>query len=299
MDKIDLGLIQLLLANSRISYAELAQKLNLSVNAAHKRIQLLITTGVIRKFTAKLGSMATPFSNVFIWGTSQLASIQDLPNKLAAQGSIYWLAVGGGKVLYIGVSLRNINELAQVVQYLKEVAGIPEPTVGLVANQLVPYMSSSKPPDTSLCKLDYDIIRCLHDDSRKPLSEVADELGVATKTVRRRLNRMIENYLVELSVEWYPDKSNDIITLLELRFKADFNPNISFRVLKTYSPHVLFFWSYANINSTTFAIWTNTMKELQNIREALEKEEEVDSVTPNILYVGYIFKTWRDKIPEK
>ncbi len=54
-------LIQLLLSNSRLSYAELAEKLNLPVNAVHKRIQLLIETGVIRKFTAKLGALAANF----------------------------------------------------------------------------------------------------------------------------------------------------------------------------------------------------------------------------------------------
>ena len=50
-----MSLIMLLSANSRLSYAELAEKLNLSVNAVHKRIQLLIETGVIRMFTAKVG----------------------------------------------------------------------------------------------------------------------------------------------------------------------------------------------------------------------------------------------------
>jgi DNA-binding Lrp family transcriptional regulator len=44
MDKTDMSLIMLLAANSRLSYAKLAEKLGLSVNAVHKRIQLLIET---------------------------------------------------------------------------------------------------------------------------------------------------------------------------------------------------------------------------------------------------------------
>jgi DNA-binding Lrp family transcriptional regulator len=299
MDKTDVVLIQLLLVNSRLSYAELAEKLGLSVNAVHKRIQLLIEAGVIRKFTAKLGLLACPFVNVFISGVSQLSSIQDLPSKLATHGSIYWLAVGGGKILYIGGYLRNINDLAQLVQYVKEEAGIPDPTTGIVAAPPTSIPTGSKPPETSLCDLDYKIIRSLQDNSRKPLSEIAEDLGVATKTARRRLNRMIKNWLIELSVEWYPDKSNDIITLLDIRFKAEANSNLPFQIIKNHYPHVLFFWSYANLSNTaTFALWTNTMKEVQTIRETLEKEPGIASVTPNILYVGYIFKTWRDKIPQ-
>jgi hypothetical protein len=164
----------------------------------------------------------------------------------------------------------------------------------------VPSMVLFKPLETSLCDLDYKIIRSLQNNSRKPLSEVAEELGVSTKTVRRRLNRMVKNYLIDLSVEWYPDTSNDIITIMELRLKSDTDSNLVFQIFRAYSPHMLFFWSYANLaNTATFAVWTNTMKELQGIREALEKEPGVASVAPNILYVGYIFNTWRDKIPEK
>ncbi len=300
MDKTDIVLIQSLLTNSRLSYADLAEKLNLSVNAVHKRIQILIDTGVIRRFTAKPGPMATPFVTVLIWGVSQLISTQKLPDKFATHGSIYWLAVGGGKILYIGAYLKSVNDLTQLVQYVKETAAMPEPTVGILATPTEATEAGSKPAETLLCDLDYKIIRCLQNDSRKPLSEIAEELSVATKTVRRRLNRMIKNWLIELSLEWYPDAANDIVTLMELHFKSDADPNLAFRIVKTYYPHVLFCWSYANMSNTaTFAIWTNTMKELQSIRETLEKEPEVASVTPNILYVGYIFKTWRDQIPEK
>ena len=296
MDKIDVVLIQLLLINSRLSYAELAEKLGLSVNAVHKRIQLLIEAGIIRKFTAKLGPLAVPFVNVFISGVSP-ASVQDLPDKLKNNDSIYWLAVGGGKILYIGAYLRSINDLAQLVQYVKEEADIPDPTIGIVTAQPTTLPVGSKPPETSLCDLDYKIIRSLQDNSRKPLSEIAENLGVATKTARRRLNRMIKNWLIELSIDWYPDKSNDIITLLDIRFKTNANPNLPFQITKNNYPHVLFLWSYANLSNTaTFAIWTNTMKEVQDIRVNLEKEPGVALVTPNILYVGYIFKTWRDQI---
>jgi len=300
MDKTDVALIQLLLVNSRLSYGKLAEKLGLSVNAVHKRIQSLIETGVIRKFTAKLGALAVNFVPVFISGTSQLSSLQGLPDKLKTQGSIYWLAVGGGKYLYVGAYLRSINELEPLVRYIRKEAGIADPTVGIMAFPPVPLPANIESIDTSLCDLDYRIIRSLRDNARKAISDVADEVGVSAKTVRRRLARMIKNWLIELSVEWYPDASNDIVTLFDIRLKPNTDIDIAYKILKKYSPNVLFYWSFANIaNTLTFAVWTNSMKELQSIRENLEKEEGVLSIVPNILYVGYIFSTWRDQLVDK
>jgi len=43
-------------------------------------------------------------------------------------------------------------------------------------------------------------------------------------------------------------------------------------------------------------VWTSRVKDLQAIRENLEKEAGVASVAPNILYAGHIFRTWRDQI---
>jgi DNA-binding Lrp family transcriptional regulator len=157
MDKTDIVLIQLLLANSRQSYAELAEKLNLSVNAIHKRIQLLTEAGVIRKFTAKPSIFAAKATTVFIYGTSQLSSFQGLPDKLKTQGSIYWLALGGGKYLYIGAYLKSINELDPLVSYVKKEAGIPEPTVGIMAAMPLLVRAGAKPVDeNSLCKNSVD-----------------------------------------------------------------------------------------------------------------------------------------------
>ncbi len=295
-----MALIQLLLANSRCSYAELAEKLSLSVNAVHKRIRSLIEAGVIRKFTAKLSGLAVNFVPVFVSGTSQLSTLQGLPDKLKTQGSIYWLAVGGGKYLYIGAYLRSINELESLVSYLRKEAGLAEPTVGIMAVPTFMLPANLESFDTALCDLDYQIIRSMRDDARKTISDIADELGISAKTVRRRLTRMIKNWLIELSVEWYPDASNDIMTLFELRLQPNADIGVAYKIFKKYSPQVLFYWSFANIPSTaTFTVWTNSMKELQSIRENIEKEEGVLSITPNILYAGYMFSTWRDQIVNK
>lgn len=299
MDKTDINLIMLLSANSRLPYSQLAKSLNLSVAAVHKRIQLLVESGVIRRFTAKIGLLGVPGLVVFLWGTSMLDSLSGLVEKLKDQDLIYWLVEGGGKFLYISAYLRTLNELPRVVSYVKKEACIPEPTVGIMAGPVQP-LPTFKHSDLVLCKLDFKIIQALKDDSRKAISDVAAELGVSTKTARRRLNRMVKNHLVELGVEWYPDKSNDIFTLVDLHFKSEADLTaVSHQILHKHAPNTLFFWYFANIPGlVTFTIWANSMNELQTLREKLEAEPFVTLVVPNILLKGYVFKIWRDRIVE-
>ncbi len=293
MDATDISLIMLLSANSRLPYADLAEHLNLSVNAVHKRIQQLIDLGIIRAFTAKVSLNAAHAVVVFISGTSHLPSFKDLPDRLKAQGSIYWLAIGGGKYLYIGAYLKDLTNLPAFTAYIQQETQIPEPTIGLMAFPAHPPGAATPMPSD----LDLRIINSLKDNARKPLSDVAAELNVSTKTIRRRLTHMTTHTQIELSIEWYPDKTNDIMTLIDLHLTPGTSPAIANTLVKKYAPAILFYWAFANLPTTiTLAAWTNTMNDLQTLRANLEKEPGIASVVPNILFTGYIFPTWRDHL---
>ncbi|MCW4004927.1 MAG: winged helix-turn-helix transcriptional regulator [Candidatus Bathyarchaeota archaeon] len=295
MDKTDVILCMMLLANSRLSYRELAEKLNLSVTAVHNRIQDLIDRGIIRKFTARPSILVQNAIHILLIGTSRANSIRNLKPKLENHGSIYWFAVGGGNVLYIGAYLKHIAELEPLVNFIKQTAHMPEPNVGITTSPMPPNLKALE-IETDLCNLDYKIIRSLKDNSRKPIAYVAEEIGVSAKTARRRLDRMIKNFLIELSIEWYPDASNDIISAFHVQLKPDVDKNISNLILGKYYPNTLFYWGFSNIpNEYLFMTWCPTSKEVKELRESLEQEPTVQSVAPNVIYTGYVFNYWRDQ----
>jgi hypothetical protein len=62
----------------------------------------------------------------------------------------------------------------------------------------------------------------------------------------------------------------------------------------------MFYWGFSNIPETyLFFVWTSTSKELREMRERFEREPRVQSAAPNVIFTGYIFKTWRDQIPQQ
>jgi len=297
LDKKDVILSQLLLMNSRLPYRELADKLGLSVNAVHKRIQALIESGIIRTFTAKISLSALNAFGVLVFGKSETQSIDEACRKLGTHDFTYWVGVGGGNQLHIGAYLQNISQLEPYVDYVKKEAQMLDPTVGIIPPE-TSLPSLATPRDTILYPLDYQIIYALHKDSRRSISEVSEELRVSAKTARRRLSRMIREGLIELSIQWYPDASNDITALFHLRLKPSADKSkVGSTLVKKYAPNVFFFWLFSNLpNHMVCVVWTSTMKGLKDIRESLEGEGFFESVVPNILYTGHIFDTWRDKL---
>jgi hypothetical protein len=109
---------------------------------------------------------------------------------------------------------------------------------------------------------------------------------------------MTKNFLVTFSIDWYPDASNDIMSAFHIQLKPDADPKTPNLIWQKHYPNTLFYWGFSNIpNSYLFLTWTPTAKELREMRENLERELAVQSVSPNMLYTGYIFSTWLDDLP--
>jgi len=289
----------LLQVNSRLSYQELATKLGISVNAVHKRIRDLVDAGIIRVFGARLSVLAANALNVWVFGHSGAPSTSNLQERLHTNDSTYWVGLASGDFVYVGAYIQSLPKLEEYVSFVRKEARMSDPVVG---------MTSGVPPDImrevslqgstkGLYPLDYQIIYSLHKNSRRPLSDVAEELRVSAKTVRRRLARMIEDGLVELSIEWYPDASNDIITVFHFQLAASVDKGSAYSVLEKYRPNVLLHVDFGNLPNLVLSfVWTNTMKELKDLQKRIQNEAVFESVTPNVLYTGYMFDTWRDKI---
>ncbi|MDG6905611.1 MAG: AsnC family transcriptional regulator [Nitrososphaerota archaeon] len=291
MDETDIKICQLLLGNSRLPYDYMAGKLNLSINAVHKRVKGLVDVGTIRRFVAHPSLLAVNAINIWIFGRSRSTRILDLHLRLKNNDSTYWVAYSGGAYLYVGAYLRDISELESYSDFVKTEAEMEDLTIGILPS--FPKRTS----DDEFHRVDYQIISSLHNDSRKPLTDVASELGVTVKTVRSRLERMIERNLIEITLEWYPDASDDIVALLHLTLKPEAKKvDVSNSLIGNFSPNLLFTIPFGNIPNTLVSFaWTNTMRQLETLRAKTAELEGVDSVNLNVLQIGYSYDTWRDK----
>jgi len=292
MDKTDVSLCLSLMTNSRTPYHELAAKLGLSINAVHKRIRAMVDSGIIRAFTARPSLLSLGAISVWVFGRSEAPHPSEVHLRLKTNDSTYWVANSGGGYVYVGGYLRDLSELDSYVAFVKAEGGITDPTVGIIP------LPANRFPKEELHQLDQQILASLHKDSRKPLSDVASEVNASAKTVHRRLERMIEKGLVDLSIDWYPDASNDIVSLCHtaLDRRAD-RMEVLAALRRSLSQNILVEVLFSNLpNQLVLFLWTNSMKQMDDLREDIGRAEGVASVTLNVLQIGYMFDTWRDKL---
>ena len=288
MDRSGIALCLFLLADSRTPYHELAARLGLSINAVHKRIGAMVNQGIIRAFTTHPSVLSVGAVSVWVYGRSEAAHPGDAHVRLKADDRTYWVANSGGGYLYVGGYLRNISELDGFVAFVRKEGELSDPTVGIL-----PTMG--RPPEP-LRPLDYQIIASLRRDSRKPATDVASEVNASAKTVHRRLEWMTEKGLVEFSLDWYPDASNDIVALCHVDVGHGFGrQQVSDALRKRFSDSILVEVVFSNLpNTLVLFMWTNSMRQMEDLRKGVEAAEGVGSVMLNVLQIGYLFDTWRD-----
>jgi len=294
MDETDLILSKMLLFNSRTPYRALAEALGLSVNAVHKRIQSMVEEGVIRGFTTKISLAALGAFHALIHGRSEAESVYDIEGALGSHNAVYWVTLAGGNYVYVGAHLRSIQELPAVIEFVEEAGRMPDPTVGIIHEE---FSGRERPLDELLQPIDWEIIHSLSRDSRKAVSAVAEEIGASSRTVRRRLERLVEEGLVEFSMEWYPSATNHINTAVHIEAGSASPEEVIGKFMSEYQPNALFAWRFINLPRKVIAyLWSPSMNVLRKLTERMGRDGVFRSATPIILYAGSLHETWRDRL---
>ena len=289
MDEIDFFLLKKLVENSRFTYRELAEMIDFSVSATHKRINKLIEGGIIEAFRARPSIIALKSLLVIIFGTSKVKSIDTISDELGQHESIIFVGIAGQKSLYVYALLRDVSELQEFSIFVSKTAHISEPIVGIVN---VPYITTPEP----LTSVDYKILKTINRDARKPITDIADDVGVSAKTVRKRLDRMIENNLVSFTIQWKLWYVSFITVFgIILNEGTDIRSTIQ-HLNQKYSKNIFSCLSYSNIpNFITLETWATNAHESQKIQEELQSEGFKD-ITPYIAYSGNYYDCWVDQL---
>ena len=289
MDEIDLIILKKLNENSRLTIRELAEITDISVSAIHKRIKVLEDKGNICGYIARPSIIALKYLWVMIFGTSNAKSMDAVSKELGQYESVIFVAITGGKFLLISGFLRDITELQEYSSYVSKTAQMSEPTIAIYD---VPYKTVPEP----LSSIDFKILKILNMDARKPITDIADDVGVSTKTIRKRLDYMIENNLADLSIQITPHM-NSFVTIFHLFLNEGTNITSTLEYLgEKYSKNLFYCLSFSNIpNLIQLNVWTKSPQDAQKIQEELQTEGFKDMIPHIVLSVQW-YDCWIDQL---
>jgi Lrp/AsnC family leucine-responsive transcriptional regulator len=301
MDEMDFRIVQLLLVNSRQSIREIAEKLELSNQAVHRRIAALEGTDSIQRYYAVPSLKALGITIAFFFGKSNNTSSDDLIEKLSKHESIYAVFVAAGNMIYTACWIRNMTELDEITEFIKKEGEIPDLDMGLFPSEPIYTQGKAKGPKTDakpLSSLDYKIINCLHHDTRKPIADIADELGVAARTVNRHLNRMMEEGLIELTIWFHPRDSGYMTAVYHINLSEEANKaDAANALLNSYGAKINVMGTFSNKPSLIIMVLhIKTGQEVEHIQRDIENENFSSSIETHFIYKGDRFHTWRDDI---
>jgi Lrp/AsnC family leucine-responsive transcriptional regulator len=127
VDSIDRRLVELLRANARLSYAELARQVGLSAPAVHERVGKLESSGVLRGYHADVDAEALGLGVTALIGIVQDSS-EDIDLLLRTLGampeieSCYFMA--GEESFLLKARVGTITELEHLIVRLNRTIGI-------------------------------------------------------------------------------------------------------------------------------------------------------------------------------
>ncbi|MEM3731189.1 MAG: HTH-type transcriptional regulator LysM [Candidatus Bathyarchaeia archaeon] len=124
MDEIDKKIIHILKQDGRATYNEIGKKVGLSEGAVRKRIKDLMDSGVIKKFTLKLGLAegAEAIALVSVKPSIPTSEISAELLKIPYVESVY--EVTGEYDIAIMISAMNIAEVNECIERIRKIEGI-------------------------------------------------------------------------------------------------------------------------------------------------------------------------------
>ncbi len=199
MDEIDKKLIFELLVDYRASYQSMAKKLDLSVNGVKKRFERLKSVGIIR------GGLLVPVPRML--GSEEWVAILRMEgsstseeqlgrvgaHRLVRAGSI----LTDGSMLCFG-SVGGAKDLQEIGSYLRQVPGVVTVEFHTVLND--------PGKKCELTMADLKVLRCLREEPRIPISEIAQRTGLTPRRIRKILVNLFGENGSEITfyLNWEP-----------------------------------------------------------------------------------------------
>ncbi|MFW9895602.1 MAG: winged helix-turn-helix transcriptional regulator [Candidatus Thorarchaeota archaeon] len=290
MEYKDLEILNLLLFDGRMPYESIAKRVNLTPYLVKKKIKNYLDLGVIQKFTTNLNFMLFQKSVCYTLaevkpGTDQ----QKLIERIGRLDEVSGGAISLQNKMQIIHTYGDDHDFKKNLEKLMEFEEILSMENFIL---LIPQNLSFK--STRITKTDWNIINAIKDNCRKTDVEIANELGISTKTVRRRLAYLRDNLIILFMINLDTSAADFLSYLLIVKFQkvASESYNNVLKIVKTY----FYVWRVANQEAFIITVFIDKLRDVDDQVREIEKLPYIKDVISFVPTKMFYFESWIDKM---
>ena len=200
IDNLDVRILSSLLNNCRESDRQVGQKIGLSGVAVKSRINKMLKSKLIEKFTLKIEPHLLGYNVIYLVTTGQ--DVNEIVKQVKLVGEPFFIVpcVGGISACGIVVKGEVEQKIAIINNLLKEVR---------ILNIFEAEDAGIK---SNLTKTDLDVIEQLLKDPQEQIDVIAKNLHLSTKTVTRSIEKLQKNPAFQFTLTYNPSKIKPYIS---------------------------------------------------------------------------------------
>lgn len=192
-----------------------------------------------------------------------------------------------GTEMCVDVYHRSEGELARRLQLLSTITGVPQ------AHRLYenPDVAIARP----LSRLDWRIVRALRGQARRSHAEVADELKVSQRTVKRRLERMAQEGSIDILPIVDPGRIPNYIPVgMAVFLRPGEHPSAVGDVRRALKDRLFYSWvpPARELGHAELALYARTTGEIEELRRTAAAVEGVARVDVALPCGARFSQTW-------
>ena len=235
MDRLGIGILRELLIDEstltlqpdvRRPYCDIAKKLLVTEDTVRNRVHQMQQSGLIRGWRLGLNpTLLDQKMEYVLVDVNPPSSKEEVVQTARALPGVLGVQNFVDNTIGITLAYAEREELDTIITRLKRKARSQDSL-----SIKLPFL----PCKMSLSDTDWRLVKAIQSDPRKPYGEVARELGISRRTVKRRANRMMKGHAFWLLPELDLKKLDGVMAHLSVTYPPGMKPEIDREIFHKY-----------------------------------------------------------------
>jgi DNA-binding Lrp family transcriptional regulator len=283
LDWVDARIIGEMIADCRISYKALAEKLDLTANAVRARLTKLVDAGVIT-FDVVLSYAQSGAGPALVEvKTDSTVTSDEIIEEFGRHPLIFVINPLPDGQLHLFADYRSPAELADLLQFIRT----RDLVIDAQSHMLVTYSGKKG----SFTKDQLLVLQTLLDDPRKPITKIADEAGLTARRVRRALQKCYDEETVQFMSRWNPNLGDSQAVCSRIRWAPE-SSTIHEYTQWLYDTFPERFWYSYNSASqpVSFSVFVvDHIRDMEEIDKALESSPRIEHADAYFMFPSRLY----------